>query len=595
MIFGIFTLIVAIVISAVAAYYSIVGLTAIFAAAVIPIIIMGAVLEIGKITAAVWLKINWHRASITYKLYLVPAVALLMLLTSMGIFGFLSKAHSDQVLIKGDTGEQVALYDEQINVERETIDNAKSLISQMDSTVQGILEKGESREIKLRDGRIIVRSPAELALQVRRSQAKDRAALTSTIEESQANILALQQKRAPFAAEQRNVEAKVGPIKYIAALIYGDDPQQNLLESAVRWVIIIIVAVFDPLALVLILAAQQSIRWHREENPPPTIPPTIPPTTPTDPDFTPEPPKPEPKEEKTEAPEFAPVMQPVVVTVKPEEQKAEVKHEYLNQPFSTFSNLKPMVAPTFIRENEEEIKENVTLTMPGTIGSATIVFPEEKEEEKNNELVQENSPQEDGRKETPDEPIDAPIERTDDEDTGESREDKPALIDTTDLTPEEVLEDLRVLEDWIAKQEIETHAIELPLKKIGNSDYWEFRGKKMSGDVLRGDFPEVSKMLEADNEEPTESHSDFGTRFPENANKGDLYLRIDYMPNKLYKYNGVKWIEVDKSNTDSYAFDERYIDYLIDKLKTGEMDVDDLSASEQALVEEKLKAQDENK
>lgn len=127
MIFGIFTLIVAVIISAVAAYYSIVGLTAIFAAAVIPIIIMGAVLEVGKITAAVWLKINWHRASLTYKLYLVPAVALLMLLTSMGIFGFLSKAHSDQILIKGDTNEQVALYDEQIKVERETIDNAKSL------------------------------------------------------------------------------------------------------------------------------------------------------------------------------------------------------------------------------------------------------------------------------------------------------------------------------------------------------------------------------------------------------------------------------------------------------------------------------------
>jgi hypothetical protein len=585
MFFGIFTLIVAVVISAVAAYYSIVGLTAIFAAAVIPIIIMGAVLEVGKITAAVWLKINWHRASITYKLYLVPAVALLMLLTSMGIFGFLSKAHSDQVLIKGDTGEQVALYDEQIKVERETIDNAKSLISQMDNTVQGILEKGESREIQLRDGRTIVRSPAELALQVRRSQAKDRAALTSTIEESQANILALQQKRAPFAAEQRNVEAKVGPIKYIAALIYGDDPDQNLLESAVRWVIIIIVAVFDPLALVLILAAQQSIRWHREENPPPT--------TPTEP--TPDPPKPEPEEEKTEAPEFAPVMQPVVVTVKPEEQKAEVKHEYLNQPFSTFSNLKPMVASTFIRENEEEIKENVTLTMPGTIGSATIVFPEEKEEEKNNELVQENSPQEDIGKETPDEPIDAHIERTDDGDTGESRENKPVSIDTTDLTPEEVLEDLRVLEDWASKQELETKAIELPLKKIGESDYWEFRGKKMSGEVLRSDFPQIVKILEADNEEPTESHSDFGTRFPENANKGDLYLRIDYMPNKLYKYNGVKWIEVDKSKTDSYAFDERYIDYLIEKLKTGEMDVDDLSASEQALVEEKLKAQDESK
>lgn len=578
MIFGIFTLIVAVIISAVAAYYSIVGLTAIFAAAVIPIIIMGAVLEVGKITAAVWLKINWHRASLTYKLYLVPAVALLMLLTSMGIFGFLSKAHSDQILIKGDTNEQVALYDEQIKVERETIDNAKSLISQMDNTVQGILEKGESREIRLRDGSTTSRSPAELALQVRRSQSADRANLTKTIEESQARIIELQQKRAPFAAEQRNVEAKVGPIKYIAALIYGDDPDQNLLESAVRWVIIIIVVVFDPLALVLILAAQQSIRWHREENP------ELPSST--NPNDTP----PNKFNDESLTSEFAPVMQPVVVSFDSEipkeepkreikkESSTEVKHEYLKQPFTNFSNLKPMVSPTIVRESnqdKEEIKESTTLPMPGTIGSATVVFKEEeqKKEKINDDLIGDVISQ----------------------DKEFVSDDKQKSIELN-LTPEEVLEDLRVLEDWVSKQEIETKEIDLALKKIGDSDYWEFRGKKMSGDVLRNDFPEVSKMLEADNEKPTESHSDFGTRFPENANKGDLYLRIDYMPNKLYKYNGVKWIEVDKSQTDSYAFDERYIDYLIEKLKTGEMDVDDLSASEQALVEEKLKqVQNENK
>ena len=97
MLFGYFTLIVALVIETVGAYYSITGLAAIFSGAVIPILIMGASLEVGKVTAAVWLKLNWERASVAYKLYLVPAVAFLMLLTSMGIFGFLSKAHSDQI------------------------------------------------------------------------------------------------------------------------------------------------------------------------------------------------------------------------------------------------------------------------------------------------------------------------------------------------------------------------------------------------------------------------------------------------------------------------------------------------------------------
>lgn len=559
MIFGIFTLIVAVIISAVAAYYSIVGLTAIFAAAVIPIIIMGAALEVGKITAAVWLKMNWSRASLTYKLYLVPAVAALMLLTSMGIFGFLSKAHTDQVLVKGNTSEQVILYDEQIKVERETIDNAKSLITQMDDTVKGVLEKGESREIKLRDGRTIVRSPAELALQIRRSQAKDRENLTKTIEESQAKILELQQKRAPFAAEQREVEAKVGPLKYIAALIYGDNPENNLLEEAVRWVIILIVVVFDPLALVLILAAQQSIRWHREEQNKNQPPPTTPSPSPNKPDES-------DNNKKDETPEFAPVMHPVVVTIDSEElkkeTKEEIKHEYLKQPFSTFSNLKPMVAPSPIREEKkDEVKESVTVPMPGTIGSAKIVFPEEEQQEE------------------------------------EKKDDESSLVEL-DTTSEEVIKDFETFENWARTTDLETVTSELP-KRVNNSDYWIYKNKTMSDAVLAENYPELAKQiheLESDNNNPNSSHSDFGTKFPDNANKGDLFLRTDYMPNKLYKYNGIKWIEVDKSTTDSYAFDERYIDYLIEKLKTGEMDVDDLSASEQALVEEKLKQdQDENK
>ena len=259
------TLITGLAISAVAIYYSVIGLAAIFSAAVIPIIVMGAILEVSKLVAAWWLKANWDRAPILLKSYMLVSVIVLMLITSMGIFGFLSKAHSDQAITTGDVMSQVALYDEQINVERENIANAKSLIAQMDATVQGIIASGESREIKLRDGRTYVRSAAEQALQVRRSQAKDRAALTATIEEAQKSILALQQKKAPIASQAREVEAKVGPIKYIAQLIYGEDPDQNLLEKAVTWVIITIVFVFDPLAVLLLLASQMSFQWARQD------------------------------------------------------------------------------------------------------------------------------------------------------------------------------------------------------------------------------------------------------------------------------------------------------------------------------------------
>jgi flagellar basal body-associated protein FliL len=259
------TLLTGLAISAVAIYYSVIGLAAIFSAAVIPIVVMGAILEVSKLVAAWWLKANWYRAPILLKSYMLVAVIVLMLITSMGIFGFLSKAHTDQAIVTGDVQAQVYLIDEQIKVERENIANAQSLIKQLDDAVVGINASGVDREIKLRDGTTRTQSAAERALQVRRSQANDRANLTKQIEEAQKKILSLQEKKAPIAANMREVEAKVGPIKYIAQLIYGDNPDENLLEKAVTWVIITIVFVFDPLAVLLLLASQMSFQWARQE------------------------------------------------------------------------------------------------------------------------------------------------------------------------------------------------------------------------------------------------------------------------------------------------------------------------------------------
>jgi hypothetical protein len=259
------TLITGLAISAVAIYYSVIGLAAIFSAAVIPIIVMGSILEVSKLVSAWWLKANWYRAPFLLKSYMLVAVVVLMLITSMGIFGFLSKAHTDQAITSGDVSAQVYLIDEQIKVERENIANAQSLIKQLDDAVVGINASGIDREIRLRDGTTRTQSAAERALSVRRSQAKDRANLTKQIEEAQQKILTLQQKKAPIAAEMRKVEAEVGPIKYIAKLIYGDNPDNNILEKAVTWVIITIVFVFDPLAVLLLLASQMSFQWAREE------------------------------------------------------------------------------------------------------------------------------------------------------------------------------------------------------------------------------------------------------------------------------------------------------------------------------------------
>lgn len=253
MIFGLFILAVALSISVVAAYYSIAGLTAIFAAAVVPIIIMGAALEVGKIAATVWLHKFWHRANIQFKLYLVPAILVLMLITSMGIFGFLSKAHMDQNITVGDSAAQVAILDEKIKTEQDNITASKKSLQQMDAQVDQML------------GRTIDDRGANRAVQIRKNQAKERKSLQADIAAAQKNIAQLQAERAPKAAESRKIEAEVGPIKYIAALIYGDNPDANLLERAVRWVIILLVFVFDPLALILILAAEQTIMWARED------------------------------------------------------------------------------------------------------------------------------------------------------------------------------------------------------------------------------------------------------------------------------------------------------------------------------------------
>ena len=239
-------------ISAVAIWYSVAGLVSIFAAAVIPIIVMGVALEVSKLIATVWLKINWNRAPVFIRTYLLVAIAILMLITSMGIFGFLSKAHSDAGLVSGDVQAKIAVYDEKIKTERENIDAARKALTQMDAQVNERLSRST-------DDR-----GAERAVQIRRQQQAERTRLQNDISRSQGAIARLNEERAPVAAEVRKVEAEVGPIKYIANFIYGDNPDANILEKAVTWVIIIIVSVFDPLAVILLLASQYSFQWFRQ-------------------------------------------------------------------------------------------------------------------------------------------------------------------------------------------------------------------------------------------------------------------------------------------------------------------------------------------
>jgi hypothetical protein len=251
--------ITALALSATAAYYSIAGLVAIFSAAVVPIIVMGGTLEVAKLVVASWLYRNWKEVPVMLKTYFMIALVVLMVLTSMGIFGYLSKAHLDQAVPSGDILAKVSLIDEKINQEKETINAARKTLTQLDSQVDQTIARTANDTTDKGVGRSVA---------IRKAQAKERASLYAEIQKSQTNITKLNEEKAPISKELRKVEAEVGPIKYIAALIYGDNLDETFLEKAVRVVILMIVSVFDPLAVLMLVAANWSLKHIRKEEEP---------------------------------------------------------------------------------------------------------------------------------------------------------------------------------------------------------------------------------------------------------------------------------------------------------------------------------------
>jgi hypothetical protein len=518
------TLLVALSLSSVAAWYSIIGLTAIFAGAVIPVIIMGSILEVGKITTTVWLRKYWHRASWVLKLYLVPAVIALALLTSMGIFGFLSKAHMDQGMISGDVIAKIAIYDEKIKTEKENIESNRKALKQMDEGVDQVL------------GRSTTETGADKAVALRKSQQKERSRLQNEILQSQKSIAELNEARAPIAAEVRKVEAEVGPIKYIAALIYGDNTDTNMLEAAVRWVIILLVIVFDPLAIALVLAANASKEWDNEEPEESHKPdawvadvgekPTVeeiaePMYEPDDGPLTEEQIE-QIKESVDPAPAGWMFDKSSIIKDEPEKSLAEL-HPYLNQPFSHFTDTKPMVAKSEVAEK--------------------VIKPKKKRVKK-----------------------------------------EPKVI----VEPEPVVESIELPGDYITIPE-DTHTMQvkqdLPFEELPGG-YVSYEGKHMQRGALFSMHPEFLK-LSVDASKPV--NSGFGSKFPENASKGDVFTRVDVLPNKVYKFDGKNWITINKETSNTYLYNTKYLEYLIEQLKNGQYDPDLLSENERSQIEDYIK------
>ena len=242
------TFISAISISVIAAGYSIIGLAAIFAGAAIPIIAMGGALEVGKLVAASWLYNNWSSSLVpkALKAYLFSAIIVLIFITSMGIFGFLSKAHLDQVQPTSGNAIKITTIDNQITRQQNIIDRSEKTLVQLDKSIEVYL----NNEFATR------------GLRERKKQEEERTELNTAIKNASDEIARLSTEKANLQLEQDKIEAEVGPLKYIAELIYGDDAKSHF-DEAVRIVIIILIFVFDPLAVLLLIAANISLRQIR--------------------------------------------------------------------------------------------------------------------------------------------------------------------------------------------------------------------------------------------------------------------------------------------------------------------------------------------
>ena len=237
------TFVTSLAIASVAAWYSIIGLTAIFSAAVIPIIIMGIVLEIGKLVAASWVYTYWNETGKLLRTYLVSAVFILMLITSMGIYGFLSKSHIDAGVGTNQTYVKVERLDSRIQSEQRVVDRADKQLRTLDDALERYIELGVVSK----------------GLRKREEQEPERKLLQSTITKSQNKIDIYLDEKSEYELEIRNFEVEVGPLKYIAALVYGDEANKYL-DNTVRYVILLLIFVFDPLAVLLLISANMSYR-----------------------------------------------------------------------------------------------------------------------------------------------------------------------------------------------------------------------------------------------------------------------------------------------------------------------------------------------
>ena len=606
---------VALSLSVIAEFYSIVGLTAIFAGAPISITVMGVILGTSKLSIIVWLHEFWKQVKWVMKIYLVSAVMVLMFLTSMGIFGYLSKAHIEQVGAGQENAAQIqrltvelqrqndivksaeskaktletngtgadANVQSQINQEQQRIDSAYSRIQpaiddqqrivdaqtkiyqdqiiKIDQQLAQLQQYQDAKEVErvqslvgikadgdwgpgtaravttwkntrtsernaavlkleeantnptiksARDEILRIRKGVETQIsesnklidRLRNQLGKgDSASVETLINEQQEKIKTanleietLTQQKYTLEIEYRKFEVEVGPIKYIADLIYGDNSDKNMLEHAVRWVIILIVAVFDPLAAMMLLAATESMRWIRQRLP-----------------------KPKDPIDESEKSRLSDKFEELLKKTQSERDKLFKAHSYEMERADTLA--------VKLEEVESRTRKSLDELLAET--------PEVIEFETQN----------------PDTAKDSEVE------TLSTVIDEPIIVIPPEIKTEGVTSAKVIYQEM--------------------NGYVTFDGKSMSVEALKTLRPDL--ILSSNN---TITQIMFGNKFPQFAKIGDIYIRTDTVPHIVFKFDGQKWIGIDKKFNNSYIQYIPYIKYLIQKIESGEYDAELLTDNE---------------
>jgi hypothetical protein len=243
-------LVTSIVIAGIAAYFSVIGMATIFAGAYMGTVVMMTALEFGKLVTAAYLHLVWEKLNYL-KYYLLTSVAVLMLITSLGIFGYLSKANIETALVGDGNTLELSILDTRIEAEQSKITRLQDRLTGLDL----VITTGRPQDRNY----------------INRQQKDERQQIAEDIDASIDMITQYTEEKLPIQRKQLEQDSKIGPIKYVAEVIYGDDATNDMLDNAVRWVIYALIFVFDPLAVLLLVSSTGLIARKKEEETPKVV------------------------------------------------------------------------------------------------------------------------------------------------------------------------------------------------------------------------------------------------------------------------------------------------------------------------------------